>query len=73
MILFFICKITAIYYLCFKCKKTINVIPSNSWTLSREAKYYRTLLENVYHPSRKQSKINELDMRDTAGEVGTNS
>ena len=25
------------------------------------------------HPSRKLSKLDELDMRDTAGEVGTNS
>ena len=27
----------------------------------------------TYHPSRKLSKLDELDMCDTAGEVGTNS
>ena len=27
----------------------------------------------TYHPSRKLSKLDELDMRDTAGEVGTDS
>ena len=26
----------------------------------------------TYHPSRKLSKLDEPDMRDTAGEVGTN-
>ena len=27
----------------------------------------------TYHPSRKLSKLDEPDMQDTAGEVGTNS
>ena len=27
----------------------------------------------AYHPSRKQSKLDEPDMRDIAGELGTNS
>ena len=27
----------------------------------------------LYHPSRKVSKLDEPDMQDTAGEVGTNS
>ena len=27
----------------------------------------------TYHPSQKLSKLDELDMRDTAREVGTNS
>ena len=27
----------------------------------------------IYHPSRKLSKLDEPDMRDTAGEAGTNS
>ena len=27
----------------------------------------------TYHPLRKLSKLNELDMQDTAGEVGTRS
>ena len=34
--------------------------PQNSWTAT-------------YYPSRKLSKLDELDMQDTAGEVRTNS
>ena len=30
---YFFCRITAVNYLCFKCKKTNIVIPRNSWTL----------------------------------------
>ena len=35
---FIFCKITAVYYLCFKCKKTITVIPSCSWTMKKKLK-----------------------------------
>ena len=34
---FIFCKITEVYYLCFKCKKTNSVIPSNSRTLLKDA------------------------------------
>ena len=35
---FIFCKITTVYHLCFKCKKTNSVIPSKSWTLQKEVK-----------------------------------
>ena len=34
----FFCQITAVYYLCFKCKMTITVIPSFSRTMKKEIK-----------------------------------
>ena len=33
----FFCKITAVYFLCYKCKKTITVISNHSWTLLKDA------------------------------------
>ena len=35
---FYFCEITAVYYLCFKCKISITVIPSCSWTMKKKVK-----------------------------------
>ena len=38
----------------------------------RKHHYTKQQLTATYYPSRKLSKLDEPDMRDTAGEVGTN-
>ena len=40
------------------------------WTSSGGSTPQSSSCTNTYHPSRKLSKFNEPDMRDTAGEVG---
>ena len=47
---FIMYEITAVYYLCFKCKKTINIIPSCSWTMKKEVKDADTF--GIYNSSR---------------------
>ena len=43
--------------------------------LNKSGRYYSTKLQQYghYHPSRKLSKLDERDMQDTPGEVGTSS
>ena len=42
------------------------------WTSHRGSTLQSISCTATYHPSRKLSKLDEADMRDTAGEVGTN-
>ena len=43
------------------------------WTSPGDSTLQSSSCTVTYHPSRKISKLDEPDMRDTAGEVGTNS
>ena len=49
--------------------RTLRVILNKSWRQHQQSSSYMA----TYHPSRKLSKLDEPDTRDTAGEVGTSS
>ena len=46
---------------------------SRYWTSPGGSLPQSSSCTDIYHPSRKLSKLDKPDMRDTAGEVGTNS